>query len=113
MKHAQHGHHGRASIIDHLFLYVLAGLLADGLIKRGVSVTQVRKRLQTVAFLGPAVALVILSRSKDPRVAVACMTCALGITSLGDSSRGSLHHHQPTLACICVHVPPEVGIQIH
>ena len=42
-----------------------------------------RKSLQTVAFLGPAVALIVLSRSKDPRLAVACMTCALGITSLG------------------------------
>lgn len=62
-----------------------AGLLADGLIKKGVSVTQVRKRLQTVAFLGPALALVVLSRSKDPRLAVACMTCALGITSLGQA----------------------------
>ena len=64
--------------------HALAGLLADGLIKQGVGITQVRKRLQTVAFLGPALALIILSRSKDPRVAVACMTCALGITSLGE-----------------------------
>ena len=62
---------------------LIAGVLADSLIKRGVSVTQVRKRLQTVAFLGPALALIILARSKDPRLAVACMTCALGITSLG------------------------------
>lgn len=61
----------------------ITGVLADSLIKRGVSVTQVRKRLQTVAFLGPALALIVLSRSKDPRLAVACMTCALGITSLG------------------------------
>lgn len=60
-----------------------AGLLADKLIKQGWHVTRVRKTLQTVAFLGPALALIILSRSKDPRIAVACMTCALGITSLG------------------------------
>lgn len=62
-----------------------AGLLADKLIKSGWSVTRVRKTLQTVAFLGPALALIILSRSKDPRLAVACMTCALGITSLGQA----------------------------
>ena len=61
----------------------LTGLLADKLIKQGWAVTRVRKTLQTVAFLGPALALILLSRSKDPRVAVACMTCALGITSLG------------------------------
>lgn len=62
-----------------------AGLLADKLIKQGWSVTRVRKTLQTVAFLGPALALIILARSKDPRIAVACMTCALGITSLGQA----------------------------
>lgn len=61
------------------------GLLADKLIKQGWHITKVRKTLQTVAFLGPALALIILSRSKDPRMAVACMTCALGITSLGQS----------------------------
>ena len=71
------------SDVTNMCVVLDAGLLADGLIKRGVSVTQVRKRLQTVAFLGPALALIILSRSKDPRIAVACMTCALGITSLG------------------------------
>ena len=64
-------------------LSLCVGLLADKLIKSGWSVTRVRKTLQTVAFLGPALALIILSRSKDPRLAVACMTCALGITSLG------------------------------
>ncbi len=63
------------------------GLLADKLIKSGWSVTRVRKSLQTVAFLGPALALIVLSRSKDPRLAVACMTCALGITSLGKTWR--------------------------
>ena len=62
-------------------LFFSAGLLADKLIKSGWSVTRVRKVLQTVGFLGPALALIILSRSKDPRLAVACMTCALGITT--------------------------------
>ena len=61
-----------------------AGWLADGLIVRGMSVTAVRKRLQTVAFLGPALALTVLtSPAISPRLAVACMTAALGITSLG------------------------------
>ena len=65
----------------------VAGVLADGLIQRGWSVTLVRKALQTVAFLGPAAALMVLA---DPRVAVASMTCALGITSLGNSLSCSL-----------------------
>ena len=68
---------------------MFAGLLADKLIKSGWSITKVRKSLQTVAFLGPALALILLSRSKDPRLAVACMTCALGITSLGEMT----HQH--------------------
>lgn len=64
----------------------VAGVLADGLIQRGWSVTHVRKALQTVAFLGPAAALMVLSGTKDPRIAVASMTCALGITSLGQAA---------------------------
>ena len=40
--------------------------------------------LQTVAFLGPALALTLLSQPGiSPRLAVGCMTAALGITSLG------------------------------
>ena len=43
------------------------------------------QRLQTAAFLGPALALLILSRpGLSPNAAIACMTAALGITSLGE-----------------------------
>lgn len=63
-----------------------AGLLADSYIRRGVPVTLVRKRLQTVAFLGPAVALAALSQPGiSKNLAVALMTAALGITSLGQA----------------------------
>jgi hypothetical protein len=37
-------------------------MLADSLVARGVSVTTVRKGVQTVAFLVPAVALLALSQ---------------------------------------------------
>jgi ACS family sodium-dependent inorganic phosphate cotransporter/ACS family sodium-dependent inorganic phosphate cotransporter-like MFS transporter 9 len=61
-----------------------AGLLADGLVARGVPVLRVRKRIQTVAFLGPVVALMVLSSPGiSPPLALLCMTAALGITSLG------------------------------
>ena len=40
----------------------LSGVLADSLVARGVHVTLVRKALQTVAFLVPALALVALSQ---------------------------------------------------
>lgn len=64
----------------------LSGVLADSLVSRGVSVTTVRKSLQAVAFLIPAVALVILSQPGiSPQNAVVCMTVALGTTSLGQA----------------------------
>lgn len=40
----------------------LSGLLADTLVARGMSVTRVRKYVQTVAFLVPAAALIGLSQ---------------------------------------------------
>lgn len=62
-------------------------MLADGLISRGVSVTAVRKALQTVAFLVPAASLIVLqsASSLTPALAVGCMTAALGCTSLGQA----------------------------
>lgn len=65
----------------------LAGLLADGLIARGVTVVATRKLVQTVAFLVPAAALLVLSLSTSLShgLAVACMTLALGTTSLGQA----------------------------
>lgn len=63
-----------------------AGVLADGLVSKGVPVTTVRKALQTVAFLVPAVALLLLANpAMEPNAAVACMTVALGTTSLGQA----------------------------
>jgi nitrate/nitrite transporter NarK len=64
----------------------LAGVLADSLVARGVPVVAVRKGLQTVAFLVPAVALLGLAQPGiNPQMAVACMTVALGTTSLGQA----------------------------
>ncbi|GAB4816678.1 hypothetical protein N2152v2_003724 [Parachlorella kessleri] len=64
----------------------LAGLLADGLVRAGHSVVSVRKGVQTAAFLGPVAALLVLaSPSITAGKAVAAMTAALGITSLGQA----------------------------
>lgn len=61
-----------------------AGLLADWLVKRGMSVTSVRKAVQTVSFLIPAAALLVLANPGiSTSTAVACLTIALGTTSLG------------------------------
>ena len=40
----------------------LSGVVADGLVARGVPVTNVRKAMQAVAFLVPAVALMVLAQ---------------------------------------------------
>lgn len=66
-----------------------AGLLADTLVSRGMGVTSVRKALQTVAFLVPAGALLLLGRPGiGPATAVGAMTVALGVTSLGQVGEG-------------------------
>jgi predicted MFS family arabinose efflux permease len=64
-----------------------AGILADGLVaRRGWSVTRVRKTMQSVAFLVPALALVVLAQPGLPAaVAVGSMCLALGATSLGQA----------------------------
>lgn len=62
------------------------GFLADSLIARGVSVTTVRKAMQTASMLPPAAALLLLATPGiTPAAAVACMTAALGVTSLGQA----------------------------
>lgn len=64
----------------------LSGILADSLVARGWDVTTVRKVLQTVAFLVPAAALLVLIQpGLSTAQAVACMTVALGTTSLGQA----------------------------
>ncbi len=63
-----------------------AGVLADSLVAKGMNITKVRKGLQTVAFLVPAVALMVLaSPGISKAVAVGAMTVALGVTSLGQA----------------------------
>ena len=65
-----------------------------------------RKTFQAVAFTGPALMLLALSRPDLPlRAAVACMTAALGASSLGAlclrNAMPQLHHncalHQPCM----------------
>lgn len=63
-----------------------AGFLADSLIAAGHSTTYVRKLLQSVSMLVPAAALLFLANpSIPPLAAVAAMTAALGVTSLGQA----------------------------
>ncbi|KAG7667865.1 putative anion transporter 4, chloroplastic [Nannochloris sp. 'desiccata'] len=62
-----------------------SGIISDALVRSGtMSPTAVRKSVQTIAFLGPVVPLLILAAGGlTPTQAVVAMTMALGITSLG------------------------------
>jgi len=60
---------------------IVAGTLADSLIARGWSNTHVRKLIQGVGFIGPAICLVILPFLTTPAQALAALTCAVGCTA--------------------------------
>ena len=60
---------------------VFAGTLADSLIARGVPVTTVRKFIQGVGFIGPALMLVLLTFQTTANGALAVLTVAIGCTA--------------------------------
>ncbi|KAL5075493.1 hypothetical protein RYX36_014477 [Vicia faba] len=67
------------------------GWIADTLVTRGVSITTVRKIMQTVGFLGPAFFLTQLSHIHSPVMDVLCMTCSQGIDAFSQSGLYSNH----------------------
>ncbi|KAH7302598.1 hypothetical protein KP509_23G079200 [Ceratopteris richardii] len=69
----------------------LGGWIADTLVSKGVSVTNVRKLMQSVGFLGPAFFLSQLSHVTSPFSAVLCMTCSQGFDAFSQSGLYSNH----------------------
>ncbi|KAI4306631.1 hypothetical protein L6164_029892 [Bauhinia variegata] len=69
----------------------VGGWIADSLVSKGVSVTRVRKIMQTVGFLGPAFFLTQLSHVNSPAMAVLCMTCSQGTDAFSQSGLYSNH----------------------
>ncbi|GAB4859974.1 Sodium-dependent phosphate transport protein 1, chloroplastic [Ancistrocladus abbreviatus] len=69
----------------------LGGWIADTLVSRGLSVTTVRKIMQTVGFLGPAFFLTQLSHVNSPAMAVLCMSCSQGTDAFSQSGLYSNH----------------------
>jgi MFS family permease len=60
-----------------------SGFLADHLISRGTPVAVVRRSMQAVAFVVPALMLLLLSSVVvSPQVAAACMAVALGANAV-------------------------------
>lgn len=70
----------------------MAGACSDSLVQVGVSVTTTRKIMQSIGFLGPAVALLGLNAVRNPMVAVAWLTAAVGLSAF--SQAGFLVNYQ-------------------
>jgi ACS family sodium-dependent inorganic phosphate cotransporter len=69
----------------------VAGWIADRMIRSGQSVTATRKIIQTVGFVGPAVALGFLAGTSDAVSALIWITIALGLASFTFAGAGCNH----------------------
>ncbi|XP_019707664.1 probable anion transporter 3, chloroplastic isoform X2 [Elaeis guineensis] len=63
----------------------VAGAGSDMLIRNGTSVTSTRKIMQSIGFVGPGVALLGLNMARNPFVASAWLTAAVGLNSFSHS----------------------------
>ncbi|GIL79556.1 hypothetical protein Vretimale_12236 [Volvox reticuliferus] len=70
----------------------VAGWAADAMVARGTSITVVRKVMQTVGFLGPAIFLSQLGGIKTAAGAVLCMVASQGLDAF--SQAGLYANHQ-------------------
>ena len=68
-----------------------AGWIADGLIRRGVSITLVRKGFQSLCFVGSAGCLLLLSATTSQWLAL--LYIALGLGAVATSAAGFLVNH--------------------
>ncbi|KAF3335704.1 putative anion transporter 4 [Carex littledalei] len=69
----------------------IGGWIADTLVAKGLSITTVRKIMQSIGFLGPAFFLTQLSRVRTPALAVLCMACSQGTDAFSQSGLYSNH----------------------
>ncbi|KAJ8900661.1 hypothetical protein K2173_025438 [Erythroxylum novogranatense] len=69
----------------------IGGWIADTLVSKGLSITTVRKIMQSIGFLGPAFFLTQLSRATTPALAVLCMACSQGSDAFSQSGLYSNH----------------------
>ena len=75
-----------------LAVSVVAAPLADGLIERGVSITLVRKLMQSVAFLSPAACMLACIVSEDRELSTWLLPLGLGLQTF--SFAGLYSNHQ-------------------
>lgn len=69
----------------------VGGWIADTLVAKGLSITIVRKIMQSIGFLGPAFFLTQLSHVRTPALAVLCMACSQGSDAFSQSGLYSNH----------------------
>ncbi|XP_027926398.1 ascorbate transporter, chloroplastic-like [Vigna unguiculata] len=69
----------------------IGGWIADTLVRKGLSITTVRKIMQSIGFLGPAFFLSQLSHVRTPAMAVLCMACSQGSDAFSQSGLYSNH----------------------
>lgn len=69
----------------------IGGWIADTLVSKGLSITAVRKIMQSIGFLGPAFFLTQLSHVRTPAMAVLCMACSQGSDAFSQSGLYSNH----------------------
>lgn len=82
------------SILPWLAMFISANIgggIADNLIAKNWSITRVRKLMQTIGFLGPAIFLGLVAVTKQPLMAVGFMTAALAFGSFSQSGVYSNH----------------------
>ncbi|PNX93146.1 putative anion transporter chloroplastic-like, partial [Trifolium pratense] len=63
----------------------LAGTASDFLINAGYPTTFVRKFMQTIGFIGPAVTLICLNYANTPTMAATLLTAALSLSSFSQA----------------------------
>lgn len=63
----------------------VAGACSDFLVQSGFTITFVRKLMQSIGFLGPAVALLGLNTARNPSIASAWLTAAVGFSAFSQA----------------------------
>ncbi|CAN8268268.1 unnamed protein product [Cochlearia groenlandica] len=63
------------------FTGYIAGSWSDLLIRRGTTITLTRKIMQSIGFIGPGIALIGLTTAKQPLIASAWLSLAVGLKS--------------------------------
>ncbi|KAF9665580.1 hypothetical protein SADUNF_Sadunf16G0137800 [Salix dunnii] len=67
------------------FMGYFGGMWSDMLIRSGISVTLTRKIMQSIGFIGPGIALTGLTTARNPFLASAWLTLAVGLKSFSHS----------------------------